>query len=265
MTAPDSWTLVQAAQRGDMTAYAQLWRDYRPAVFRFALAQTDGDYHRAEDITSETFTRALNRIHTMVRPDNDAGAWFNTIARNIILDQVKSSRHNREILIIEPIDIPFDDDPADRTIRDETATRVQCLVRETLTDNPDQLDCIQQRFFKNRTVPETAAAMGRTSSAVKMLQVRALRNLHRRINPTGTRARQICENTTCDQACIGLYCCTTCQQNSRVALGNPSPGTRCAIPSCRRRLTESQQHHHALVCSRRCWDHLNLLRGSVAA
>ena len=87
-----TWALVNAAQAGDMAAYGELFELYFDMVFRFVLFRT-GDRALAEDLTSETFVRALRRISSVSYQGRDIGAWFVTIARNLIFDHVKSSRY----------------------------------------------------------------------------------------------------------------------------------------------------------------------------
>src|SRR5882672_12455379 len=96
----DSWDLVHSAQRGDTTAFARLYDRYVDVVFRYVLFRV-GDRELAEDVTSETFLRALRRITSVSYQGRDVGAWFVTIARNLVLDHVKSSRFRLEVATAE--------------------------------------------------------------------------------------------------------------------------------------------------------------------
>ena len=83
------------AQDGDGEAFGQLYDRYVDMVFRFIYYRVN-DRGLAEDFTSETFLRALRRISSITYQGRDIGAWFMTIARNIVLDHVKSARHRLE-------------------------------------------------------------------------------------------------------------------------------------------------------------------------
>src|SRR5438093_10240655 len=96
----DSWDLVHSAQRGDTSAFASLYDRYVDVVFRYVLFRV-GDRELAEDVTSETFLRALRRITSVSYQGRDVGAWFVTIARNLVLDHVRSSRFRLEIATAE--------------------------------------------------------------------------------------------------------------------------------------------------------------------
>src|SRR3981081_3191216 len=96
----EAWELVTAAQEGDSAAFGLLYDRYVDVVYRYVLFRM-GDRDLAEDVTSETFLRALRRITSVSYQGRDVGAWFVTIARNLVLDHVKSSRFRLEIATAE--------------------------------------------------------------------------------------------------------------------------------------------------------------------
>jgi RNA polymerase sigma-70 factor (ECF subfamily) len=171
---PDTWALVQRAQAGDGEAFGQLYDRYVDAVFRFIYFRVN-DRMLAEDFTSETFLRALRRIGTVSYQGRDIGAWFVTIARNIVLDHVKSARYRLETPTAEaPDDGDRAPSPETAVLDQLTAQRLLAAVR-SLGD--EQRDCIVLRFIQGFSVRETAAVMGKKDGAVKALQHRAVRRL----------------------------------------------------------------------------------------
>lgn len=175
--AATAWDLVSAVQGGDAGAYGQLFDRYHEMVFRYLLFRTR---HRdlAEDLTSETFTRALRRIGSVSYQGRDIGAWFVTIARNLVADHVKSSRYKRERLTAElseaDLTYPVDGGPEWQAVAGaERAEVLRCVAQL----NTDQRTCLELRFFQDRSVAETARLMGRTEGAVKALTQRAVRRL----------------------------------------------------------------------------------------
>ncbi|WP_433470963.1 sigma-70 family RNA polymerase sigma factor [Saccharomonospora azurea] len=176
-TVAENWELVRAAQRGDTTAFATLYDRHVDGVFRYVLLRV-GDRHLAEDVTSETFLRALRRITSISYQGRDVGAWFTTIARNLVFDHVKSSRFRLEVVtddVAEPgttSDAPPgpEQQVISRTTNDELLRRIGDL-------GDDQRECIILRFIQGYSVSETAAIMQRNEGAVKALQHRAVRRL----------------------------------------------------------------------------------------
>ncbi len=175
--------LVARARHGDSEAFGLLYDHYAELVFRYALYRLGGDPVAAEDIVSETFLRALRTIGAFRWQGRDIGAWFVTIARNLLIDQARSARRRFEIPTADIL-----------TAADERATALvmpgpeesilAVLTRRELLDavrrlRPDQQECIALRFLEGLSVRETALAMGRNEGAVRALQLRALRALAR--------------------------------------------------------------------------------------
>jgi RNA polymerase sigma-70 factor (ECF subfamily) len=168
------WGLVEAAQRGDTEAFGQLYDRYVDVVHRYAYARL-GDRTLAEDVTSETFLRALRRIGTVSYRGRDVGAWFVTIARNLVLDHVKSGRNRYEVVSGDPMDADLSTEgPEPAVLRRLSAEELLRCVRQL---PPDQQECVVLRFLQGLSVAETAAVMRRNTGAVKALQHRALRRL----------------------------------------------------------------------------------------
>ena len=172
--AADSWQLVRAAQAGDVEAFGRLYDRYVDLVFRYVWHRL-GDRALAEDVTSETFLRALRRIGSISYRGSDVAAWFVTIARNLVIDHLKSARHRREVVTGE---IPEGDQlaagPEPEVLRRTTNAELLRCVRQLAAE---QQECIVLRFLNGLSVTETAQVMGRTEGAVKALQRRAVRRL----------------------------------------------------------------------------------------
>jgi RNA polymerase sigma-70 factor (ECF subfamily) len=180
---PAGWDLVRRTQAGDQEAFGQLYDRYHDMVFRYVLFRI-GDRQLAEDLTAETFLRALRRIASVSYQGRDIGAWFVTIARNLVLDHVKSSRYRLEQTTSEIQDLsPATCGPEQQVL--DGATHEE-LLRCVAKLNSDQKECIALRFLQGLSVAETARLMGRNEGAVKALQHRAVRRLAQLL-PEGLR------------------------------------------------------------------------------
>ena len=170
----ETWSLVVLAQQGDGEAFGMLYDRYVDSVFRFIYYRVN-DRALAEDFTSETFVRALRRISTITYQGRDIGAWFVTIARNIVLDHVKSARHRLETPTGETIEGTEHAQSTETAVLDTLASEQLMAAVGQLGD--EQRECVMLRFMQGMSVGETAAVMGKNDGAIKALQHRAVRKL----------------------------------------------------------------------------------------
>jgi RNA polymerase sigma-70 factor (TIGR02952 family) len=170
----DVWALVRRTQEGDAEAFGLLYDHYVTTVYRYVYHRV-GDRATAEDVTSETFVRALRRIDSLSFQGRDVGAWLVTIARNIVLDHVKSSRYRLEVATADMRDADrATDGPEDAVIAHLTNRQLLECVRQL---GSEQQECIVLRFLHGLSVAETAEIMGKKDGAIKALQHRAVRRL----------------------------------------------------------------------------------------
>ncbi|WP_129841208.1 ECF subfamily RNA polymerase sigma factor, BldN family [Streptomyces sp. RFCAC02] len=168
--------LVERAQSGEAEAFGSLYDQYSDTVYRYIYYRVGGRA-TAEDLTSETFLRALRRIGTFTWQGRDFGAWLVTIARNLVADHFKSSRFRLEVTTGEMLD-------ANEVERSPEESVLESLANSALLDavrklNPQQQECVTLRFLQGLSVAETARVMGKNEGAIKTLQYRAVRTLAR--------------------------------------------------------------------------------------
>jgi RNA polymerase sigma-70 factor (ECF subfamily) len=170
----EMWNLVRAAQDGDGDAFGKLYDQYVDSVFRFIYYRVN-DRALAEDFTSETFLRALRRIATINYQGRDIGAWFITIARNIVFDHAKSARFRLELSTGEVIEgNEVEAGPELTVLTNLTNARLMEAVNAL---GEEQRECIVLRFLNGLSVAETASVMGKNDGAIKALQHRAVKRL----------------------------------------------------------------------------------------
>lgn len=175
--------LVDLAREGDAEAFGQLYDHYVHGIYRFIYYRVSSP-QLAEDLTSETFVRGLRAIQRFTWQGKDFGAWLTTIARNLITDHYKSGRTRLEL-----VSDAVPEGPVTAPSPEEDV--MSLLTNEMLFEAvdglpPEQRDCVLMRFIQGLSIAQTAAALGRSEGAVKQLQLRAVRNLARRM-PEGIR------------------------------------------------------------------------------
>ena len=175
--------LVELARNGDKDAFGQLYDHYQPSVYRFLYYRV-GSMTLAEDLTAETFFRALRSMHSFRWQGKDFGAWLMTIARNLTADHFKAGRTRLEQTTedIQTLDTTSDG-PEVEVLSSLTNESLLRALGELPTE---QRECLIMRFLQGLSIAETAEILGRSSGAVKQLQLRGVRNLAKLI-PAGER------------------------------------------------------------------------------
>jgi RNA polymerase sigma-70 factor (ECF subfamily) len=169
------WSVTEAAQAGDMDSFGLLYSRYQPVILHYVWHKTS-DYNLAEDITSETFAKALASVARVKYQGKDIGGWFTTIARNLIMDHYRTTHEVATGFVSYDINCPSAEDIALKKYEETTALR----ALEHLLDS--HKTCLILRFIENKSTAEVGELMNRNSNAVKALQHRAMRNLRKFIN-----------------------------------------------------------------------------------
>jgi RNA polymerase sigma-70 factor (ECF subfamily) len=167
--------LVEAAQK-DPTRFGELYEINFERVYAF-IARRVGDRDAAEDLTSDTFHKALAGLPRFEWRGVPFAAWLLRIAANAIAD--RGQRAGRELAVDDPPELS-EEASADIDLEEvEHRARLFRLVEQL---PPDQRRVIAMRFAEEKSIREIAGALGRTEGAVKQLQFRGLQSLRAQIN-----------------------------------------------------------------------------------
>ncbi len=147
--AAEVWALVERAQAGDAEAFGLIYDRYLDTVFRFIYFRV-GSRPLAEDLTADTFLRALKRIGSFTWQGRDLGAWLVTIARNLVADHFKSGRYRLEVTTGDVLDADREDrgpegSPEAAVVDHITNVALLGAVKQL---NPEQQECIVLRFLQ---------------------------------------------------------------------------------------------------------------------
>ncbi|GAB3661091.1 sigma-70 family RNA polymerase sigma factor [Nocardioides korecus] len=175
--------LVELARGGDAEAFGLLYDHYQPQVYRFLYYRL-GSVHLAEDLTGDTFFRALRSMSTFRWQGKDFGAWLMTIARNLTMDHYKAGRTRLESTTEDLTDLDTTSEgPEEAVLASLTNEALLTALGELPTE---QRDCLVMRFLQGMSIAETADVLERSPGAVKQLQLRGVRNLAKLL-PEGVR------------------------------------------------------------------------------
>lgn len=167
----DETRLVEQAKKGDAGAFGELYEFYAPLVFRFLFAHLD-ERQDAEDLTEEVFLRVWEALPGFRLRGVPFGGYIFRIARNALYDHYRRNRRQGS-----PADLALDwvddtqPDPAESVPANIEHREIHGLL---LHLREDYRMVVSLRFLVGLSTDETAAAMGRSTGAVRVLQHRAL-------------------------------------------------------------------------------------------
>ncbi len=147
---------------------ADTWKE----LYRFVYYKVQ-NREEAQDITQETYARAISYLEKHQNQVDDYGSYLRTISMNIIRDQWRAKKRRGSSINIE------DADPEEFAVGDFTElVNERSLMEEALERlKPEQQRVIELRILKGYSVAETARILRRREGTVRVIQYRAVHAL----------------------------------------------------------------------------------------
>jgi RNA polymerase sigma-70 factor (ECF subfamily) len=169
--------LVVRGQQGDRDALEELYLIHFDRIYSY-LHVSVGNRHDAEDLTTQTFLKMLEKIGSFKWQSAPFSAWLFRIAHNLAMDHFRAGRRwQPEEEVPEP---PGEEEPS------AELTAMQTIGRESMLKlidhlSPEQQQVLTLKFVFNLPNAEVAAILDKTEGAIKSLQHRALVSLQKQI------------------------------------------------------------------------------------
>ena len=167
--------LIDRATAGDREAFGELYERYINRVYRHVFYMVN-DVDVAQDLTEQTFLRALEAIQRYEKRGIPLLAWLLRIARNLSLNNQRVQRNNSSIW---------------KNSEDAVAASPESCCEAKLNGEEvrqavgalegDQRQVIVLRFMDGLSYADVARVLGKSVGAVRVAQYRALRALRRRL------------------------------------------------------------------------------------
>jgi len=169
--------LVARGQQGDRDALEELYLIHFDRIYSY-LHVSVGNRHDAEDLTTQTFLKMLEKIGSFKWQSAPFSAWLFRIAHNLAMDHFRARRRwQPEEEVPEQ---PGEEEPSAELVAMQTIGRESMLK---LIDrlSPEQQQVLTLKFVFNLQNAEVAAILDKTEGAIKSLQHRALVSLQKQI------------------------------------------------------------------------------------
>lgn len=163
---------MQRASQLETQALAEIYDIHSPGIYRYSMRLL-GKESLAEDCVAETFARFLKSLQQRRGPCDNLQAYLYRIAHNWIVDSYRNGRETVELseALRSEADVP--EEAAAKHIRQkQVRNAIRCLT-------PDQQQVISLKYLEEMSNEEVAHVMRKPIGAVKSIQHRALRSLHK--------------------------------------------------------------------------------------
>jgi len=165
--------LVKLAKSRDPEAISRLYNENIKYIYRFVYYKTN---HKeiAEDITSEVFVRAFEKIEDF-KGKSSFKTWLYTIAKNLVIEWYRHKEKTTP-LVYEPENKNESGDEEN----EESATKEEKLLGSILEKikNERYRKVLELRYLMNYSIKETAVELEISEGNAKVIQNRALKKAH---------------------------------------------------------------------------------------
>lgn len=168
--------------RVEREAFARLYARYVDPIYRYC-AHRLADREAAEDATSQVFTLALAAM-PRYREQGSFRSWLFAIAHNVVADAARRSRRASASGTDDLIDEVVDPAPTPEDV--VLAAQASDSVRRLLAALPADQRRVMELRLSGLSSPEVARIVGRSPTAIRSLQFRAVERLRLLLATDGT-------------------------------------------------------------------------------
>lgn len=171
MTVVDEFEKVK---EGDLKAIEQICLATWEPLYRFIYFKVQ-NREEAEDITQEAYVKTLTYLQEHKAPQENPLGFMKTVALNVLRDRWRQKKRRGILVNFEGVN---PEETADMDHQKAVTQRLQ--IENALAKlSPDQRAVLDLRIIKGYSVAETAKHVGKTQTAIRTLQYRALQALAR--------------------------------------------------------------------------------------
>jgi RNA polymerase sigma-70 factor (ECF subfamily) len=174
-SAPDWFaTRLDAARGGDNLAFADIYRDTQPRLYRYAITLVGRE---AEDVTAEAWLQIARDLRAFSGDAQAFRAWAATVVRNRATDHLRRAGR-RPVVLTDSVDVerPSNADTESGAAESMSTAKALALIA---TLPPDQAEAVLLRAVVGLDATAAGKVLGKRPGAVRVAAHRGLRSLAR--------------------------------------------------------------------------------------
>ncbi|MFH0776252.1 MAG: sigma-70 family RNA polymerase sigma factor [Patescibacteria group bacterium] len=167
--------LAARVQKGETQCFGDLYDLFSRKIYAFIFYKT---FHRelAEDLTSQTFIKALEKINSFSPKKGSFNTWIYAIARNSVIDHFRTQKKVQNIEDV--FDLASNENIATEFTQKSEFAEVHAGLQKI---SPRQREIIILRIWEGYKFREIAEILGKTEAAIKMDFFRGIKSLKKEI------------------------------------------------------------------------------------
>ncbi|MDX1990970.1 MAG: sigma-70 family RNA polymerase sigma factor [bacterium] len=165
----DLQPLIQRAQQGDEAAIGSLYERCAPLIYRYIYYRVSTT-EDAEDLTAEVFKRMLEGLPRYRHTGAPFEAWLYRIAAARVVDFRRRQKRRPVIQLAETLE-DSKPKPEEQVVQRLEVEELRRALRQL---NDEQQTILLLRFVERKSHQEVADILGKSMTAVKSAQHRAL-------------------------------------------------------------------------------------------
>ena len=165
-------------ERGDkVTDFEKVYKEYFNDVFLY-IKRLSGDEHIAEEITSETFFKALKSIDSF-RGECEIRVWLCQIAKNSFYTYIKKNSKIQNVEETELVNLPDNKN----NVADEVANKMQALAIQKILEELEEpyREVFMWRVYAELSFKEIAGIFNKNENWACVTYHRARNQIKKRL------------------------------------------------------------------------------------
>ncbi len=169
-------------QKSSHTIFLKYYLQYYEKIYRYLYFRAYENKSLAEDLTSETFLKALEKFETFDL-EKKFSSWIYAIARNCLIDHFRKQKNREEVSLIDQMDSLSQEEDEVLELFDAQLTRKKIL--ESLKNLPEkQRELLLLKYFDQLENKEIVQLLDIDATTLRVQQYRALKKLKTLLPPT---------------------------------------------------------------------------------
>lgn len=171
MSSQEELNLIKQCQEGDLAAFSGIYDLYLERIYRFIYYRVSHK-ETAEDLSSQTFLKALKAIESADFSSKNFSAWIYKIAYNLIIDYYRADK--KEMNLDKILDLSSSDDllsQADKELKLDLIKKAMEFL------SPKQKDVLIMRVWDELSYKEISLISGESEDNCKVIFSRSINKL----------------------------------------------------------------------------------------